>query len=829
MRRAGKKVGTGAVRATEGAGPTSAAAELERLRGWFAGRGWTPMAFQEATWAAFLRGESGILQVPTGAGKTYGAYLGPLAELAAGNGGMILYLSPLRAMARDVEAALKAPVEALGLPLRVEGRTGDTSSSVRARQKVRLPDVLVTTPESLSLLLTEDDAARRFAPLVAVIVDEWHEMIDSKRGTQVELALSRLRRFAPGMRTWALTATVGNAREAARAAVGVHVEPTVVHANIPRPVEIETLLPESVDAFPWAGHLGIQMAPKLVEALDPAVPTLVFTNTRSQAERWYQEILARRPDWAEHMGLHHGSVDLDERERVERGLKSGELRLVVCTASLDLGVDLTPIERVVQIGSPKGIARLVQRAGRSGHRPGATCRILCVPTNTLELVEIAAVRDALAHGEVEPRRPLSKPLDALAQHLVTCALGGGFTEEGILDEVRGAWSYRDLSAQELAWALALVRDGGAALGAYREYRRVSLVDGVYRVPDADIAKLHRANVGTILGDATVQLRQLGAGSLGTIDEHFIGRLKPGDRFVFAGRTLELVRIQDMVAWARPANSRTTNTPHWPGNKLPISGSLGHALRRVFDDVRGGRADTPELVAARPVFDTQRALSRLPAADHVLAEVCVTPEGHHLFLFPFEGRRVHEGLAALLALRLGRRVPATFSMAVNDYGLELLTPDPFPFVELLAFDELFSRDDLVADILASVNISELGRRRFREVARVAGLVVTGPAHARRTMRQVQSSASLLYDVFRRYDPDNLLLLQARREVIEQQFEEERLTAALTRLSAAPLECIDTSRPSPLAFPLVVERLAVDAASTETLLDRIARMKREWECA
>ncbi|MES2643431.1 MAG: ligase-associated DNA damage response DEXH box helicase [Myxococcota bacterium] len=805
--------------------PSTPEQALDRLRGWFTERGWIPMPFQEEAWAAYLRGESGIVQVPTGAGKTYAAYLGPLAEIAADGGGL-LYISPLRAMARDIEAALKAPVEALGLAIRVESRTGDTSSSVRVRQKVRLPEVLVTTPESLSMLLTESDAAERFAGLRAVVVDEWHELIDSKRGTQIELALARLRTFAPGLRTWALTATVGNAAEAAQAAVGTHATATVVRADIPRPVVIDTILPPRVDAFPWAGHLGIQMVPLLVEALDPEVPTLVFTNTRSQAERWFQEILERRPEWIEHMGLHHGSVDREERERVEAGLKSGALRLVVCTASLDLGVDLTPIERVVQIGSPKGIARLTQRAGRSGHRPGATCRVTCVPTNTFELVEIAAVRDALAHGEVEPRQPLQKPLDVLSQHLVTCALGGGFTEEGILDEVRGAWSYRNLTAEELGWALALVRDGGATLGAYPEYHRVVMVGERYRVPDEGIAKLHRVNVGTILGDATMQVRKVGGGDIGTIDEGFITRLRVGESFVFGGHTLELVRIKDLVAWAKPVKKRTTNTPHWPGNKLPISGSLGHAVRRVLDDVRGGRVDAPELVAARPVFEAQAAISRLPAADRVLAELCATREGHHLFLYPFEGRRVHEGLAALLALRMGRRVPATFSIAVNDHGLELLTADPYPFATLLDATA-FSREDLVDDIVASVNISELMRRRFREIARVAGLVMTGPAHARRTMRQVQSSASLLYDVFTRYDPGNLLLLQARREVVEQQFERDRLLSVLGRLGASPLECIDTSRPSPLAFPLVVERLAVDAASMESLLDRIAKMTASFE--
>jgi ATP-dependent Lhr-like helicase len=805
--------------------PGSAHAVLARLRVWFADRGWRAMPFQEEAWAAYLRGESGIIQVPTGAGKTYAAYLGPLADVVARGGGVI-YISPLRAMARDIEGALRAPVDALGLGVRVESRTGDTSSATRMRQKKRLPEVLITTPESLSLLLTEADAATRFADLRVVIVDEWHEMLDSKRGTQVELALSRLRGFAPTLRTWALSATLGNAEEAARCAVGTHDTPTIVHAELARPIVIEALLPTSVDGFPWAGHLGIQMAPRLVEALDPAVPTLVFTNTRAQAERWFQEIGERRPEWAERMGLHHGSVDRDERERVELGMKDGTLRLVVCTASLDLGVDLTPVERVVQIGSPKGIARLLQRAGRAGHRPGATCRILCVPTNTLELVEIAAVRDALARGEVEPRHPLARPLDVLAQHLVTCGLGGGFTEAGIFDEVRGAWSYRDLTREELAWALALVRDGGATLGAYPEYHRVVLVDDRYRVPDEGIARLHRASVGTIVGDATVQLRVIGGGSLGTIDEGFVARLRPGERFVFAGRLLEFVRMRDMVAYAKPAKVRTTHTPHWPGNKLPISGSLGLAVRRTLDAVRQGRIDAPELDAARPIFEVQARLSRLPAADRVLAELCVTREGHHLFLFPFEGRRVHEGLAALLALRLGRRVPATFSMAVNDYGLELLTGDPFPFARLLD-PGVFTVDGLVDDIVASVNISELMRRRFREIARVAGLVSTGQVHKRKPMRQVQSSASLLFDVFTRYDPGNLLLFQARREVVEQQFEQDRLVAALRRLSAAPLECVDTSHPTPLAFPLVVERLAVDSASMESLLDRIERMKQQWE--
>ena len=717
----------------------------------FAARGWTPLPFQEEAWAAYAAGRSGLVHVLTGAGKTYAGTLGALREIAE-TGGTLLYISPLRAMARDIELALRAPVTELGLSLTVESRTGDTSSATRARQKKRLPSVLVTTPESLSLLLTEADAPRRFATVRAVVVDEWHELLDSKRGTQVELALARLRSFSPRLRTWALTATLGNVEEAAYAAAGR--DAVIVRAAIARPVVIDTLLP--TEDLPWGGHMGLQMCQALLDSLDPDQSTLIFCNTRAQSERWYQELCAARPGWA--LGLHHGSIDREERERVESGLKDGTTRIVVCTASLDLGVDLAPVERVVQIGSPKGIARLLQRAGRSGHRPGATCRVTCVPTHALQLVEIAAVREAMAKGEIEPRRPLSRPLDVLAQHLVSCALGGGFDEEALYAEVRTAWSYRDLTRQEFAWALALVRDGGHTLRAYPEFRKVVAEEGRYGVPDASIARLHRASIGTITGESTVQLRYVGGGfgggTIGTIDEGFVSRLRPGENFVFAGRALQFVSMRDMVAYARKAKKITTNTPHWPGTKLPISGSLGFAVRRTLQVARDGRFESREMEAARTLLSQQE---RLPAQDAVLAETCTTGEGHHLFLFPFEGRRVHEGLAALLAMRIGRRDPGTFQIAVNDYGIEFLSAAPRDW-PLDA--SLFEAEGLVDDILASVNMSELARRRFREIARVAGLVRTGLPGARRAVRQVQASSSLLYDVFVRYDPENLLLVQAR---------------------------------------------------------------------
>ena len=796
------------------------------VEAWFEERGWTPFPFQREAWAAYARGESGLIHVPTGAGKTYAAYLDPLTEVAERRekGLQVLYITPLRAVSRDIELALNAPLSAFDADITVESRTGDTSSSIRRKQKDRLPEVLITTPESLSLLLCHERAHELFATLRCVIVDEWHELLSSKRGTQVELALARLRRFSPGMRTWALSATLANLDEAARAAVGPHVTPTLVSAGLERDVKIETLLPDTVDAFPWAGHLGMTMLRKVSDWLDLQHPTLLFTNTRSQAERWYEGLRFLHPEWEGVLALHHGSIDRETREGVERGLKDGSVRLVVCTSSLDLGVDFGPVERVVQIGSPKGISRTLQRAGRSAHRPGATAHLLFVPTHALELVEMAAARDALAHREVEPRSPLRQPLDVLAQHLVTCALGGGFARESLLAEVRDTFAYRDLSEEDFDRTLLLVTEGGPTLRAYPQFRRVQRVEDRYVVADARVARLHKLNVGTIASDSSVELRYWTGGRLGTVEESYVGRLRPGDTFLFAGKRLEFCRMKDLTAYVKAAKGRASATPRWSGGRLPISGSLAAAVRRTFHSVREGKPEALELRAVRPVLDVQTRLSRVPASDMCLAELCRTREGHHLFLYPFEGRLVHEGLAALLALRLTRLQKATFSLAVNDYGLELLSPSPFPFEEALR-PALFTRERLVEDILESVNLGELAKRQFRDVARVAGLVMPGLPGARKSTRQIQASTGLLYDVFARYEPDHLLLVQARREVLEQQFEQARLVGTLERLEHTPIECIHVPRPTPLAFPLVVERMGA-TLSNETLLDRVQRMKDKW---
>ncbi|WP_458218587.1 ligase-associated DNA damage response DEXH box helicase [Paracidovorax citrulli] len=833
--------------------PTSLPAAMDR---WFEQQGWQPFPFQRQVWEAMRAGHSGLVHATTGTGKTYAAWLGALLAYATPAGEAkpaargkaaeaaapltVLWLTPMRALAADTARALAAPLEALGIGWSVGLRTGDTGSGERAAQARRLPSALVTTPESLSLLLTRADAREAVGRLRVVVVDEWHELIGSKRGVQVQLALARLRQWQPGLVVWGLSATLGNLSHAADVLLaGVPEDArTMVQGRMPKDLRIDTLLPDAAGRFPWAGHLGLSMLPHVVREIDASSTTLVFLNTRSQAELWYQALLEARPDWAGQLALHHGSLDREVREWVELGLKQGSLRAVVCTSSLDLGVDFLPVERVLQIGSPKGVARLLQRAGRSGHAPGRPSRVTIVPTHSLELVEAVAARQAVAQGRIESRESPDKPLDVLVQHLVTVALGGGFRPDELLQEVRGAWAYRDLSADEWQWCLDFVRQGGRTLSAYPDYRRVEPDDdGVWRVPDARLARRHRMSVGTIVSDATMQVRWWsrggsGGGALGTVEEGFIARLSPGDCFLFGGRLLELVRVQEMTAYVRRASSGRPAVPRWNGGRMPLSTELADAVVTTLQAAATGALDpgaTPELPLILPLVELQQRWSALPAPDTLLAETLDSREGSHLFLYPFAGRSVHLGLGSLLAWRLGSQLPATFSVAVNDYGLELLSSRPIDWGHWLPLVLAQERQrDLVADVMASLNAGELSLRRFREIARVAGLVFQGFPGANKSARQLQASSSLFYEVFRKHDPDNLLLGQAEREVLRQELDVARLTATLDRIAERRLDLRALKRPSPLSFPLVVEFLR-EKLSTEKLADRIARMLAELERA
>lgn len=810
------------------------------LDAWFAARGWEPMPFQRAVWSAMARGESGLLHATTGAGKTYAVWLGALQRLAQvrGRSGApplsVLWLTPMRALAADTTRALTDAAQALAPHWTLGQRTGDTGSAERAAQSRRLPTALVTTPESLSLLLARADAREALGSVRVVVVDEWHELVGNKRGVQVQLALARLRTWSPGLVVWGLSATLGNLAEAMDA-LGDATTPaagTLVQGHLPKRMEIDTLLPDGVGRFPWAGHLGMAMLPHVLEELESATTALVFLNTRSQAELWYQAVINARPEWAGLIALHHGSLDRSTRDWVETGLKQGMLKAVFCTSSLDLGVDFLPVERVLQIGSPKGVARLLQRAGRSGHAPGRPSRVTVVPTHSLELVEGAAARAAAVSGHVEARTSPHKPLDVLVQHLVTVALGGGFVPNALLEEVRRAWAYRDLRDDEWQWALDFVRQGGHSLTAYPDYHRVTPDEhGIWRVPDARLARRHRMSIGTIVSDATMTVRwwrASGGGALGSIEEGFIARLRPGDNFLFAGRLLELVRVQDMTAYVRRATGKRAAVPRWNGGRMPLSTELAHAVVAQLDAAAHARFDSPEMEAARPLLELQARWSALPTTATLVAETLHSREGWHLFLYPFAGRHAHLGLASLLGWRAANRTPATFSLAFNDYGLELLSATSIDWPALLASGELFATHTLMQDVLASLNAGELAQRRFREIARVSGLVFQGYPGAHKSARQLQASSGLFYEVFRRHDPGNLLLSQAETEVLRQELDLDRIESALIRMRGLRLELCALTRPSPFGFPLMVERFR-EQLSTEKLADRIARMLAEAERA
>ena len=811
------------------------------FRAWFAARGWEPFPFQEEVWRAVAAGESGVLHAPTGTGKTLAAWLGAVARssaFGAGDGAespaglRVVWITPLRALAADTVRALEEPLAPPAPVVRgwsVSLRTGDSSAADRRRLRANWPTALVTTPESLSILLSLDDAHEIFSGLETVIVDEWHELLSTKRGVQTELALERLRSLRPDVATWGLSATLANLDDAVAALVGPSraAAARLVSAAIPRTLEIETLIPDPMERFPWAGHMGMRLLPQVVAAVERAATTLVFTNTRSQAERWFDAISAARPEWQKSMALHHGSVDRDLRTQAEAGLRRGLMKCVVATSSLDLGVDFGPVEQVMQIGSPKGIARLLQRAGRSGHAPGATGRLVCVPTHALELIECAAARAAAATGTVEARRPLGNALDCLAQHIVTVACSGGFREADLLAEVRRTRAFADLDDASWRWAIDFAARGGPALAAYPDYARIVERFGRWYVAGKAIARRHRMNIGTIAGDATVEVKWLRGGRLGTVEESFISRLNEGDRFLFAGRPLVLFRFDGLTAWVK--RSRATGAlqvPRWNGGRMPLSTLLSAAVLDLVRDAArpgGARAAAREVNAVLPLLAIQAKWSRIPDRDTLLVERWQGRDGHHVFVFPFAGRLVHEGLAALVAWRIARNKPSTLTLAANDWGFELSGRDAIVADER-SWRRLLSPANLLEDLLACLNSTEMARRHFREIARVAGLV----SGARKSDRQTQASAGLIFDVLAEHDAGNMLLAQARREVLEQQFEFRRLHDALAAIAARDIRIVETPRISPLAFPIWAE-FVQSRLTTKDWLTRITDMARELEQA
>jgi ATP-dependent helicase Lhr and Lhr-like helicase len=805
---------------------------------WLAEQLLKPFDFQREAWAHIAAGRSGLLHASTGSGKTYAIWLGILQSLRdtlpRHNAAplSVIWLTPMRALAADTLRALTASMHDIAPSWTIGLRTGDTPSSERARQDKRLPTVLITTPESLTLLIAREKSREELASVRYCVTDEWHELLGNKRGVQTQLALARLRQFNPKLVTWGLSATLSNSEQTLIALRGLTAQKAsksvLVRAKLDKSLLIDTLIPPDPGRYSWAGHLGARMLKPVVDELANSGTTLVFTNTRSQAEIWYQLILAERPDWAGQIALHHGSLDKEVRDWVEQSLKAGQLRAVVATSSLDLGVDFLPVERVLQIGSAKGVARLIQRAGRSGHAPGRTSRITLVPTNTLELIEAAAARRAALAGHIESTDSPEKPLDVLVQHLVTVALGGGFEATQLYDELRDCYAYRDLTREEFDWALAFCERGGESLTAYPDYHRIKKDEqGIYRVPDRAMQRRHRMSIGTIVSDGAVQVKYLSGQRIGTIEESFIARLRKGDCFTFAGRILEFIRVQDMAAYVKRAEKNKGTVPSWQGGKMPLSTEMASTVVELLAEAAQGIFHEPEMQAAQSMLQTQMRLSKLPTPQSLLIESFTSKEGHHLYIYPFAGRNVHLGLASLLAHRLAQAQPNTFSLSVNDYGFELLSAKPID-MEAVRDLSLFHSEDLLDDVLASLNSSELAQRRFREIARIAGLIFSGFPGASKSTKQLQASSSLFFEVFKKYDAGNLLLTQAQREVLSQELNITQLQATLQAMQARRVDFVHLSKPSPLCLPLMVERLR-EKLSNEKLIERLERILADAEIA
>ncbi len=809
---------------------------LQIAEDWMAKRDWQAFPFQEETWKAYLNGKHGLLNAPTGSGKTYALILPILLEFIReqeghadqiNNGLRALWITPIRALTKEIQYAAQQAIEELGLSWKVGIRSGDTSSSERQKQKKNAPEILITTPESLHLLLASKGYERWFKELRTIIVDEWHELIGSKRGVQLELALSRLRGFLPGLKVWGISATIGNLEEAQAVLFGPQWKDLpyqFVRSRQPKRIEINTILPGTIETFPWVGHLGIRLLEKVIPIIQSSTSTLLFTNTRAQCEIWYQRLLDVEPDLAGVIAMHHGSIDRELRDWVENALHEGTLKVVVCTSSLDLGVDFRPVETIVQIGSPKGVARFLQRAGRSGHQPGATSKIYFVPTHSLEILEGAALRQAAEEQQLESRTPYLRSFDVLLQYLVTLAVSDGFHPATILPEIRSTFSFASISDEEWAWCLNFITNGGSSLGAYEEFRKVEVLNGIYKVTSRRVALRHRLGIGAIVSDhTTLRVKYVKGGYLGSVEEWFIAQLKPGDIFWFAGRSLEYVRLKEMTVQVRRSKSKKGKIPSWQGGRMPLSSRLSHYLRQQLTFAQQGGKQVPELEKLRPLFAMQEQRSYLPGEGQFLIESFRDKEGHHLLCYPFEGRFVHEGLASLLAYRISRLQPISFSIAVNDYGFELLSDREIPLKEALD-NGLFSLDQLNQDIEASINSVELSRRRFRDIAAIAGLIFKGYPGKQKKDKHLQSSSQLFFSVFTDYEPENLLLLQAYEEVMTFQLEEARLRAALERINGQELLLSRPPKATPFSFPIIVERLRERLSlSSERLEDRIAKMK------
>lgn len=805
---------------------------------YFQTKGWKPFPFQIDTWNDFLDGKSGLLNAPTGSGKTFALWFPAILEYIQlhpdtwkkpkNNGIQLIWVTPLRALSKDIQMAMQEVCDVIGLPWNIAVRNGDTDAKTRAALKKRPPECLITTPETLHVLISQKGHKKLFKTVNAVVVDEWHELVGNKRGVQVQLALEYIQSICHfTFRRWAVSATIGNLTEAASTLLGVQAPPHIVKAEIAKEIVVHPVFPEEIEKYPWSGHLGIRMLEKVIPIIEDGKTVLLFTNTRSQTEIWYQKILEARPDWAGWIAMHHGSLDMSVRSWVEESLHEGRLKLVVCTSSLDLGVDFRPVDRVIQVGSPKGVSRFIQRAGRAGHQPGLPSEIYFVPTNALELIECSALRDAIEKQEMESQFPPELPYDVLIQFLVTLAVGEGLDPKEIFPVVKKTKSFGKLSEAEMDWVMNFITKGGASLGSYEDFLKVSLdEDGLYRVKNKRIAMKHRLSMGTIVSEVMLKVKFKNGAYLGSVEEYFISKMKIGDRFFFAGRSLELLQVKGLTATVKVSEKKTRNVVSWMGARMSLSSKLSDKIREILEYYNQGNYISEEIVRVLPILDLQNKLSIVPNRDTFLIESHQSKEGFHLFFYPFEGRMIHELMSALIAYRISISHPVTFSIAMNDYGFELLSDQRIPLEELLE-EDLFTLDNFQQDILHCVNESEMSRRKFREIASIAGLVFQGYPGKPTTFKHIQANSSLLFQVFESYDPDNLLLKQAHAEAINQQMDQEKMMMAMQKINTQRIVLKNPVQFTPFSFPIMVDRLSRTSISSESIEDRIVKIQSQFE--
>ncbi|SMP27783.1 ligase-associated DNA damage response DEXH box helicase [Chryseobacterium profundimaris] len=795
------------------------------IQNWMADKNISPFKFQIETWKKFGNGYSGMVVAPTGFGKTYSVFLALISDFLNrpekyGKGLKMIWITPLRSLSKDIAKAMQEAIDEIGLDWAVGVRNGDTDPKIRQQQVKNMPEILVATPESLHLLLGQKKHQRFFPDLQTIVIDEWHELLGSKRGVMVELGISQLRKYVKKLKIWGITATIGNLDEAMEVLIPYHIKKTKITAKEKKKIDILSVFPDEVEILPWAGHLGHKLADKVVPIILNSNSTIVFTNTRSQSEMWYQLLLDAYPDFAGQIAIHHSSIDAHLRIWIEENLSNGKLKAVVSTSSLDLGIDFKPVDTVIQIGSAKGVARFLQRAGRSGHSPFETSKIYCVPTHSLELIEVSALKEAVKNNVIEPRDPQVLCFDVLVQFLMTLAIGDGFYPDEMYPQIKETFAFREMTDEEWKNILDFLTIGGKALKSYEEFHKVVIDEtGLYKVTSRRISMLHRMNMGVIVSDAMLKVKFISGGYIGMVEEYFISRLKKEDKFILAGRVLEVAMIKDMTVFVRASKGKAF-APSYLGGRLPLSSNLGQFLREKLSGALNPKSSEKELKFLHPLLANQEERSHIPEENEFLVELIKNREGYHLFMYPFEGRLVHEVMAALIAYRISKLAPISFSMAMNDYGFELFSDKQIPLNED-NLEQILTRENLMTDVISSINASEMARRKFRDIAVISGMVIQNFPGQQRSNKSLQSSAGLIFKVLEDYDPDHFLVRQAYTEVFNMQLQEQRLVEAFKRIEKSKIILKFANSFTPLSFPIKVDSLR-QTLSSEDLDSRIKRL-------